>query len=77
MDSVAQRISAVGAGAALELRGVTRMFGALDCGLSSGDCRPATDDRVIPSAFRHSSNTSSTSASQKSILTGRRRGPFR
>ena len=29
MDSVAQRISAVGAGAALELRGVTRMFGAL------------------------------------------------
>src|SRR6201990_2195571 len=29
MDSVAQRISTVGAGAALELRGVTRMFGAL------------------------------------------------
>ena len=29
MDSVAQRISSVGAGAALELRGVTRMFGAL------------------------------------------------
>src|SRR3954470_8700216 len=29
MDSVAQRLSAVGAGAALELRGVTRMFGAL------------------------------------------------
>src|SRR6201998_4100930 len=29
MDSVAQRISAVGAGAALELRGVTRLFGAL------------------------------------------------
>src|SRR6202008_3118827 len=29
MDSVAQRISAVGSGAALELRGVTRMFGAL------------------------------------------------
>ncbi len=29
MDSVAQRISAVGAAAALELRGVTRMFGAL------------------------------------------------
>ena len=26
MDSVAQRLSAVGAGAALELRGVTRMF---------------------------------------------------
>src|SRR5712664_4945131 len=29
MDSVAQRLSAVGASAALELRGVTRMFGAL------------------------------------------------
>ena len=29
MDSVTQRISAAGAGAALELRGVTRMFGAL------------------------------------------------
>ena len=29
MDSVAQRLSTVGAGAALELRGVTRMFGAL------------------------------------------------
>src|SRR5580693_8454552 len=29
MDSVAQRLSSVGAGAALELRGVTRMFGAL------------------------------------------------
>jgi branched-chain amino acid transport system ATP-binding protein len=29
MDSVAQRLSAAGAGAALELRGVTRMFGAL------------------------------------------------
>ena len=29
MDSVAQRLSNVGAGAALELRGVTRMFGAL------------------------------------------------
>ena len=29
MDSVAQRLSAVGAGAALELRGVTRLFGAL------------------------------------------------
>src|SRR6201991_566205 len=29
MDSAAQRFSAVGAGAALELRGVTRLFGAL------------------------------------------------
>src|SRR3954463_7778204 len=29
MDSVAQRLFAVGAGAALELRGVTRLFGAL------------------------------------------------
>ncbi len=29
MDSVAQRLSVVGAGAALELRGVTRLFGAL------------------------------------------------
>src|SRR6478736_6151719 len=29
MDSVAQRLYSVGAGAALELRGVTRMFGAL------------------------------------------------
>ena len=29
MDSVAQRLSYVGAGAALELRGVTRLFGAL------------------------------------------------
>ena len=29
MDSVAQRLSAVGAGNALELRGVTRFFGAL------------------------------------------------
>src|SRR3569832_785917 len=29
MDSVAQRLQAVGSGAALELRGVTRMFGAL------------------------------------------------
>ena len=29
MDSVAQRLSTVGAGAALELRGVTRLFGAL------------------------------------------------
>ena len=29
MDSVAQRLSAVGTGAALELRGVTRLFGAL------------------------------------------------
>ena len=29
MDNVAQRLYAVGAGAALELRGVTRMFGAL------------------------------------------------
>jgi branched-chain amino acid transport system ATP-binding protein len=29
MDSVAHRISTVGAGAALELRGVTRLFGAL------------------------------------------------
>jgi len=29
MDSVAQRLANVGAGAALELRGVTRMFGAL------------------------------------------------
>jgi branched-chain amino acid transport system ATP-binding protein len=29
MDSVAQRLSNVGAGAALELRGVTRLFGAL------------------------------------------------
>lgn len=29
MDSVARRLSAVGAGAALELRGVTRLFGAL------------------------------------------------
>jgi len=29
MDSVAERISVIGAGAALELRGVTRMFGAL------------------------------------------------
>src|ERR1700712_1650006 len=29
MDNVAQRLFAVGAGAALELRGVTRMFGAL------------------------------------------------
>jgi branched-chain amino acid transport system ATP-binding protein len=29
MDSVARRLSAVGAGVALELRGVTRMFGAL------------------------------------------------
>src|SRR5437588_5050073 len=29
MDSPAQRFSAVGAGAALELRGVTRLFGAL------------------------------------------------
>jgi len=29
MDSVAQRLSSVGAGAALELRGVTRLFGAL------------------------------------------------
>jgi branched-chain amino acid transport system ATP-binding protein len=29
MDSVAQRLSAVGAGNALELRGVTRLFGAL------------------------------------------------
>ena len=29
MDSVAQRLSSVGAAAALELRGVTRMFGAL------------------------------------------------
>src|SRR6476646_11725433 len=29
MDSATQRFSAVGSGAALELRGVTRMFGAL------------------------------------------------
>ena len=29
MDSVAQRLSSVGTGAALELRGVTRLFGAL------------------------------------------------
>ena len=29
MDSVARRLSAVGTGAALELRGVTRLFGAL------------------------------------------------
>jgi branched-chain amino acid transport system ATP-binding protein len=29
MDSVAQRLSTVGSGAALELRGVTRLFGAL------------------------------------------------
>jgi len=29
MDSVAHRLSTVGAGAALELRGVTRLFGAL------------------------------------------------
>src|SRR5271165_5548739 len=29
MDSVAQRLSTVGAGNALELRGVTRLFGAL------------------------------------------------
>jgi branched-chain amino acid transport system ATP-binding protein len=29
MDSVAQRLSAVGTGNALELRGVTRLFGAL------------------------------------------------
>jgi len=29
MDSVAQGLSSVGAGAALELRGVTRLFGAL------------------------------------------------
>ena len=29
MDSVAQRLSSAGAGAALELRGVTRLFGAL------------------------------------------------
>src|SRR5256885_1375077 len=29
MDSVAQRLSVVGAGTALELRGVTRLFGAL------------------------------------------------
>ncbi|MDB5636797.1 MAG: transporter ATP-binding protein, partial [Bradyrhizobium sp.] len=29
MDSVAHRLSAMGAGAALELRGVTRLFGAL------------------------------------------------
>src|ERR1700739_3666308 len=29
MDSVAQRLSTVGVGAALELRGVTRLFGAL------------------------------------------------
>src|SRR6266576_5121339 len=29
MDSVAERISVVGAGTALELRGVTRLFGAL------------------------------------------------
>src|SRR5258707_5988532 len=29
MDSVAHRLSVVGAGAALELRGVTRLFGAL------------------------------------------------
>src|SRR6267142_6395218 len=29
MDSVAQRLFSVGAGAALELRGVTRLFGAL------------------------------------------------
>jgi branched-chain amino acid transport system ATP-binding protein len=29
MDSVAQRLSAIGASAALELRGVTRLFGAL------------------------------------------------
>ena len=29
MDSVAQRLSTVGAAAALELRGVTRLFGAL------------------------------------------------
>jgi len=29
MDSVARRLSTVGTGAALELRGVTRLFGAL------------------------------------------------
>ena len=29
MDSVAQRLSTVGASSALELRGVTRLFGAL------------------------------------------------
>ena len=29
MDNAAPRFSAVGSGAALELRGVTRMFGAL------------------------------------------------
>ncbi|HSV01435.1 MAG TPA: ABC transporter ATP-binding protein, partial [Roseiarcus sp.] len=29
MDSVAQRLSAVGSANALELRGVTRLFGAL------------------------------------------------
>jgi len=35
MDSAAPRFSAVGSGAALELRGVTRMFGALaDAGVN-------------------------------------------
>ena len=40
MDSVAQRLSSVGAGAALELRGVTRMFGALAA------LTDVTDDRA-------------------------------
>ena len=39
--------------------------------------RAADRCRVRPTARRHSSNTSSTSASQKSIRTGRRRGPLR
>ena len=52
------------------------------------DWRPATRGSSLapaasrhrlrqPVARRHSSNASSTSASQKSILTGRRRGPLR
>jgi len=39
--------------------------------------RPATSLEVKPSARRQSSKTSSTSASQKSIFTGRRRPPLR
>ena len=64
---------------AIEMRGqrflpARRLFGALTHRCWQLDARRTS--LAIPTARRHSSKASSTSASQNSIRTGRRRGPF-
>ena len=67
------RRSAAG-GRAFEVRGQRRRLAG--CWRPVSDSAASGPAAIRPTARRHSSNTSSTSASQKSIFTGRRRGPL-